>query len=359
MQGVRHSNYPIAQSCSLGWLCFVPYYLCSGEQNAVATMKKIHVIHENREWSRPLLEALDARGLPVEDWFLDEGCLDLSTSPPEGVFYNRMSASSHTRDHRFSPEYAAAVIAWLEGHGRRVLNPGRALQLELSKVAQYATLQEHGVRTPRTIAVVGTAQLREAARSIGAPFITKHNRAGKGLGVYLFQSVDELEAYCHSPAFEAPIDGITLIQEYIEAPTPFITRCEYVGQEFLYAVRVDTSDGFLLCPADECQGEDATVCPADSAAKFEIIKGFDDPIIQAHRRVLIANDVHVAGIEFIVDSQGRQYSYDINTNTNYNPRAEAKAGCSGMDAIAELLAQELAKIQTRTLHTARREACTP
>ncbi len=114
------------------------------------------------------------------------------------------------------------------------------------------------------------------------------------------------------------------------------------GQEFLYAVRVDTSDGFLLCPADECQGEDATVCPATSAAKFEIIEDFDDPIIEDYRRMLVANNIHVAGIEHIVDAQGTIYTYDINTNTNYNTRAESRAGRSGMRAIAELLNAELA-----------------
>jgi hypothetical protein len=307
-------------------------------------MRKIHVIHENHEWSQPLFDALQSRGLQYEDWHLHEGQLDLSSTPPEGIFYNRMSASSHTRDHRFAPEYTAAVLAWLESHGRRVLNPGRALQLELSKVAQYTALEAQGIRTPRTIAAVGTGDLLTAAQTMGAPFITKHNRAGKGLGVRLFHSTDELRAYVDSDSFEQPLDGITLIQEYIQAPEPFITRCEFVGQEFLYAVRVDTSDGFLLCPADECQGEDATVCPATSAAKFEIIEGFDDPIIEDYQRMLIANDIHVAGIEHIVDTNGVKYSYDINTNTNYNPRAEAKAGVSGMQAIAELLARELGEL---------------
>ena len=46
-------------------------------------MQKIHVIHENEEWTRPLAAALDARGLPWEDWFLDQGALDLSKAPPE------------------------------------------------------------------------------------------------------------------------------------------------------------------------------------------------------------------------------------------------------------------------------------
>lgn len=303
-------------------------------------MQEIYVIHENHEWTDPLRVELSARELPHEDWFLDEGKLDLSQPPPEGVFYNRMSASSHTRNHRYAPEYTAAVLAWLEGHGRRVINSSRALQLEVSKVAQYATLEEHGVRTPRTITVVGTRDLLAAADSFAGPFITKHNRAGKGLGVRLFQNTEELATYARSTEFEEPIDGITLIQQYIKSPKPFITRCEFVGGDFLYAVRVDTSDGFLLCPADECQDEGA-FCPTEPRSKFEIVQGFNDAIIESYQRVLQANSVHIAGIEFIVDDKGRKYTYDINTNTNYNSTAEAASGRSGMAAIAEYLGAQL------------------
>src|ERR1700747_2569089 len=57
---------------------------------------------------------------------LDRGAFDLSRPPPEGIFYNRMSASSHTRDHRYAAELTATVLAWLERHGRRVVNGRRA-----------------------------------------------------------------------------------------------------------------------------------------------------------------------------------------------------------------------------------------
>lgn len=303
-------------------------------------MPKIFVIHENDAWTAPLQRELAARGLPHDDWFLNEGKLDLSRPPPEGVFYNRMSASSHTRDHRYAPEYTAAVLAWLESHGRLVINSSRALQLEISKVAQYATLEAYGVRTPRTIAVVGKRDLLAAAKSFAGPFITKHNRAGKGLGVRLFQNTKELRAYVESGEFQEPVDGITLIQQYIRSPESSITRCEFVGGEFLYAVRVDTSDGFLLCPADECQDE-AAYCPAEPTSKFEIIEGFDDPILDSYRRVLAANGIHIAGIEFIVDEHGTKYTYDINTNTNYNTTAEARTGQSGMATIADYLGEQL------------------
>jgi len=149
--------------------------------------------------------------------------------------------------------------------------------------------------------------------------------------------------YVDGPEFEPPIDGITLVQQYIEAPQPFITRCEFVGGEFLYAVRADTSDGFLLCPADECQTEDA-VGPSAPTSKFQIVKDFDHPILERYRRFLGSNGTHIAGVEFILDRNGEIYTYDINTNTNYNPTAETEAGVSGMRRIAEYLGDQLAEV---------------
>jgi hypothetical protein len=311
-------------------------------------MAKIFVIHENDTWVEPLRSAFEELSLPYVEWFLSEGTLDLGSAPPEGVFYNRMSASSHTRDHRYAAELTGGALAWLESHGRRVVNDSRALRLEISKVAQYAALRDHGIRTPRTIAALGKRHIVEAARKMPGAFITKHNRAGKGLGVKLFQSVDALQAHVNGPAFEDSVDGITLIQEYIRAPEPFITRVEFVGGEFLYAVRVDTSLGFELCPADACQVGDA-FCPvgeqpAPAAPRFRIVEGFRHPIVERYRRFIADHGIGIAGIEFIENAEGEIYTYDVNTNTNYNGAAEAGAGQYGMRAIARYLGAELNRV---------------
>lgn len=275
---------------------------------------------------------------PYKEWLLDEGVLNFSEEPPQGVFYNRMSASSHTRGHRWGPEYTLNLMAWLERHGRTVVNGSRAAQLEVSKLLQYAELEKFGLRVPVTRAAIGKDHIVEAANQFEGPFITKHNRAGKGLGVQLFRSLDALRSYVDGPDYEAPIDGITLLQEYIEAPEPFITRMEFIGGKFHYAVRVDTSQGFLLCPADSCQVGDQ-LCPTTGGAKFQIIEGFESELIEPLERLLKENDVQVAGVEFIVDREGRPYIYDINVNTNYNAAAEKAAGVQGgMDRVAELLA---------------------
>jgi hypothetical protein len=308
----------------------------------------IHVIHENPAWLGPLARALDAERLPWRDWFFDRGAFDLSQPPPEGVFYNRMSASSHTRDHRFSAELTASVVAWLAAHGRRIVNGPRALDLEISKARQYAALETAGIATPKTVLVAGRELLVAAAdrHFPGGAVILKPNRGGKGLGVRLFHTADALAAYVASAEYEAPVDGIHLLQQYIRSPDALITRAEFIGGRFFYAVEVDSSDGFELCPADVCAVGDA-FCPAgeEPRAKFTIIGDIDAALKQRCQAFLKANDIEIAGIEFIRDGDGAVYAYDVNTNTNYNPDAEAAAGRSAMAALARFLGEELAKQQ--------------
>jgi hypothetical protein len=308
----------------------------------------IHVIHENPAWLEPLARALDSEALPWRDWFLDHGVFDLSQPPPEGVFYNRMSASSHTRDHRYSAELTASILAWLAGHGCRIVNGPRALDLEISKTRQYAALEAAGIRTPRTVLVAGKEHLVAAARRHfdGGPVILKPNRGGKGVGVRLLQNAAALADYLDSADYEPPVDGLHLLQHHVRAPQPLITRAEFIGGRFLYAVEVDTSEGFELCPADVCAVDDA-FCPAGPEgdgrprAKFTIVDDIDAALKQRYEVFLAANDIEVAGIEFIADANGAAYTYDVNTNTNYNADAESRAGRSAMTALARFLGGEL------------------
>jgi hypothetical protein len=319
-------------------------------------MNRIHVLHENPAWLPPLAQAFDRRGLPWTEWFLDAGTFDLAAPPPEGVFYNRMSASSHTRGHRFSAELTAAVLAWLTCWGRRVVNGPPALDLEISKARQYGALESHGIATPRTVLVAGRKDLIAAAQRhfSDQPVILKPNRGGKGLGVQLFMTTGSLAAYVDGDTYEEPVDGLLLLQEYIRAARPFITRAEFVGGRFLYAVEVDTSDGFELCPADACNIGSAN-CPVGEAdvaqrEKFTIVDSIPTGLHDRLERFLAATSVEVAGIEYITDTTARTVVYDVNTNTNYNPEAETRSGragtaLSGPGAIAEFLGAELHRLR--------------
>lgn len=303
----------------------------------------IFVIHENPEWLAPFAQAFERRGVGFEDWNLVERAVDLSTPPPEGVFYNRMSASSHTRGHRFSPELTSVVLAWLEGHGRRVVNSARALQLEVNKSAQHAALRASGVPVPRTIAAVGRSEILKAVNAFApAPVIIKPNRGGKGLGVQLFEDLSVLRQLILEDALGPSVDGVTLVQQYVRPSDGTITRAEFVGGRFHYAVKVDTTKGFELCPADVCAIEDGPPAP-----QFSIIADIDAALKASIERFLALNGVEMAGVEFSTDIHGNRYVYDVNTNTNYNADAEAAAGRNAAQALVDFLIGERDRIYGR------------
>ncbi len=308
-----------------------------------AQSPKVYILHENQEWITTLLTSLENRGIEYENWFLNEGKIDLGSTPPPGVFYNRMSASSHTRGHRFGPEFTAPVLAWLESHNRKVINGRRALQLELSKAEQYLALQQFGIKVPESLVAVGIEQTIKAAEFFKHKFILKPNRGGKGLGVKLFNSPTELKGYLDSvPLNDLTLDGSFIIQEYLPPVDGSITRMEFIAGTFYYAVKVDTGGSFELCPADECeQALDLNNIPC-----FSILEDFSIPETVQLEAFIAANNIQIAGIEFIETAGGERYFYDVNTNTNYNPAAEEKSntGQRGMERIADYLEDELEKI---------------
>lgn len=297
---------------------------------------KVYVIHENPQWIPPFAAAFEAEGVSFEEWMLTDGSIDLAVEPPEGIFWSRLSASAHTRDHAYSKEFGRAVLRWLASWGRTVINGADVLELEVSKVAQHAALRHAGIEVPRTVAVFGVDDLAAKAEEFGAPFISKHNQGGKGLGVRRWDTVDEFAAWVKSPDFEPSPDGITLLQELLVAKTPFITRAEFVAGDFVYAVRVDTSAGsFELCPAEACAvpGADGV----EPEPLFRLRDDVDSALIDRYLAFLAAEGVGIAGIEFIETRDGRTVTYDVNTNTNYNPDVEATAPRSGPREIARWL----------------------
>mgnify|MGYP006144286371 CR=1 FL=1 len=315
----------------------------------------VYVIHENADWTGPLFAALEAQNVVYHDWNLAKVSIDLSKNAPRGVFYNRMSASSHTRGNRFAPEMTAGVLAWLEGQGRCVINGRQALHLEISKMIQYAALRHAGLNVPKTVAATTAEDMIDAFSSFeGKPVITKHNRAGKGLGVALFRSKSGLTEYVNGEDFDPSVDGITLIQRYIASPEQLITRVEFVGRAFVYAVRVDTSKGFELCPADVC-ALDASTCIADADPRFAFdidgdfaASALGQSLIPKMQDVMAREGLDVAAFEFITDENNVAYVYDINTNTNYNSDAEQRAGISAMAVLAKYLGNTLGDIEVKT-----------
>ena len=309
---------------------------------------KIYILHENDEWVEPLRKELQVINAPFEEWHLGKRNVDHLDKPPHGIFYNRMSASSHTRGHRYAPEHTAVVLNWLEKNKRRVINNSRALSLEISKSLQYKELESFGIKTPKTIYCSNKESILKSANVFTKPFITKHNRGGKGLGVKLFNNKKELDSYVSSVNFEPSIDGITLLQDYIDANPKVIKRVEFVNSKFLYTVEVDASEGFELCPAcpedqndipkQQIAGE---FCPT-TGNKFKIMKNYkENELTEKYEKFIAANGIEIVGIEYVIDKKGEIYTYDVNTNTNYNSQAEKVSEIKGMKSIAKFLKEEL------------------
>ena len=53
--------------------------------------KHIYIIHENDEWVVPLREELKKINAPYKEWHIGKDKINSSNTPPNGVFYNRMS----------------------------------------------------------------------------------------------------------------------------------------------------------------------------------------------------------------------------------------------------------------------------
>ena len=290
----------------------------------------IYILHDNPDWLSGLRTSLIHQNIKYTEWnFRDPSNIlnqiEIDKAPPQGVFYNRVSASSHTRGARYSLEQARMVIVWLEKWGRRVINGSHTLDIESSKFVQYLYLNDHDIGVPQSRYATNVNQLSQLTDSFlndGKKCIIKDNRGGSGISVELIENSKNKQEYIKN--YIEPIDGVSVIQEYIESPNPYITRLEFINGRFIYAVKVNTSQGFRLCPADKCNLD-------KSQKRFEILKHFPHRHLIEKCETLIKNkQIDVCGMECIQDKDGHLYIYDINCNTNYNSKAEKDYGQEGL-----------------------------
>ena len=318
----------------------------------MSSLPSIHILYENSDWLDPLTSALSEAGFDdVHLVKLADGLLDANEAPAEGIWINRISPSSHTRGNHHTVQLARDFLYWLELHGRRVLNGLKAFEFEMSKFRQDLVLQKYGIRTPKTVLVVGSDKLKEAAAQFDQPFITKHNQGGKGLGIKLFQSADEFNQHIETVGLEPSPDGKFILQEYIKPANDKITRVEVIGDRFIFAMNSSTAEGFELCPSDVCQSKSKQaspdVCPIDGSSKFSPsdLKS-TDPLVNKYLKLIQSEGIDVAGIEFVEADDGQRYTYDINGTTNYNAKLGAQMGVNGMAELADFVKRELIISQT-------------
>jgi hypothetical protein len=152
--------------------------------------------------------------------------------------------------------------------------------------------------------------------------------------VTTFRSHDDLRSAAEADGLPRSPDDVLIVQEYVVAPTPRITRVELIGGRLLYGVEVDTSQGFELCPADACH--------VDGSSLFRLSEHVDEALVARYEAFAAAQHIDVVAFEHVETADGRSLTYDINTNTNYNPDVERVAPRSGPHEIAALLGAMLA-----------------
>ena len=106
------------------------------------------------------------------------------------------------------------------------------------------------------------------------------------------------------------------------------------------AMHSSTATGFELCPSDACQAPTSNpdVCSIDGGSKFSPSPlTAHDPLVRSYIAMMRAENLEVAGIEFVTDEQGRRYTYDINGTTNYNSVLGREVGVDGMREMARYL----------------------
>jgi hypothetical protein len=302
------------------------------DNNKGYLIKMIFIIHDNHDWLPCLKEQLTNQNLEYTDWFLGEGTnifskIDLDKTPPKGIFYNRVSPSSQYRGGRFSLEYCKLIIDWLERWNSVVINGSMSLEIEASKAKQCLELSRFNIAIPETYYASSKKEILDISEiKFNCKCIIKHNRSGSGENVKLVNNRKELLDYLISSEYNEPIDGITLIQKYIESIDNTINRVEIIDNTFIYAIRIDTSNGFHLCPADKCNINDMK--KQSKRPKFEIIKEFEEmDLINKYIELAKKNKISICGIEFVRDRDGVCWTYDFNCNTNYNKKTEEEAKC--------------------------------
>src|SRR5262245_29062971 len=149
------------------------------------------VIHEHREWQKPLFAALERRGVSYAAYDLKRNAFDPACLPRTRLYFNQASPSAYVRGNTRAVPFALSFIRSLEVGGARVLNGSRAFALELSKSVQTALMLSLAIDHPRTVAFNDPAIAVERWEA-GWPALLKPEQGGSGARMYLLHSPDEL-----------------------------------------------------------------------------------------------------------------------------------------------------------------------
>ncbi len=305
-----------------------------------AEPKSVGILYEHPEWFKPLFAELDRQGVPYTHIDAANLVWDPSvTELPYSVVINRMSPSSWLRSDRSIIQSTAHYLAYLEDIGVPVINGSAAYSFEISKARQLRLLNELDIAHPKARVINSADDAVFAAEGLTYPVIVKPNVGGSGAGILSFETREALAASASAGNLELGPDDTALVQEHLTALDDAIVRIEFLGGEFLYAIRLRLTPGtFNLCPADYCDipGVSGT---AEGGAPIEAYKPTPE-IIEDARRLLDATGADLGGVEYLVDAAtGEATFYDINALSNFVADARSVIGFDPFVDLVEYIEQ--------------------
>ncbi len=341
-----------------------------------------YILHDSRPTVEPLVAAFTREGLrPV---LVSPSALRASGQRPDGVILNWLGArtgftgAGPAHGSTRANEPARRVLDWLESPGGldslggqssaassrpRVINGGAAFAADQSKLHQRELLRSAGIPIPRALAVAGDEVVRAARELSATPVVVRANRSrwnpagavgdSTRPGAPVFGSVDALAAYADGPLFEPSTDGLTLLQEHI-APAgpgarwtggrPGLIRVHIVGGEYLHAVLVPQHRG-----SERIAGREIVRLSEGAPEEHQPLPEFDHPVIDRFIVLLRREGIDAASLDIVEDASGRLVGLGFTTVPEYSPAFGAGDPRSGPQALARLVAAELAE---RSQHAA-------
>lgn len=312
--------------------------------------RPICILYEDDKRTEDLIETLIETGFPenkIKKWVIVGGHIDIDTSSPpqkQWLYFSRLSASAAMRKHNGSIAFGRHILQWLDVHGCDVVNGIHALELEVSKVKQYMSLMTVGVAFPSTRVIsnestVGPAVLSWLAKKKRGVFYIKPVTGGSGMAVQRFESPHQFQKelpglfkkdqrapdsmYILQEGKEQLINWFHRTKKKLVGQKKLFYRMEFIDQEFLYVLRIATPVAVhTSCPACDA--------PTRFDNEFDIIPnpvsyfektGQWASFVKKCKLFMKQNAMFIGAFEFsIVDNTF--FVYDVNTNTNYNKKAE-------------------------------------